>query len=128
MSEEKETKHNVIVRLLSKDPITHTAAVFTLAKSINIDDLDEEDIIILGYDFGDISPGEQPPIQPDRKPSKAAQKIRDIASRSPGALGDLYAFMKGYKWHQIYIGFAAVVLIGTLLFKWAIRLITGNFI
>jgi len=128
MSEEKSTSHNVIVRLLSKDPITHTAAVFTLAKSINIDDLDEEDIIILGYDFGDIAPGKRSPIQNDRKTSKAAQKIKDIASRSPGALGDLYAFMKGYKWHQIYIGFAGIVLIGSLLFKWLMRLIAGTFI
>lgn len=125
MSEEKATKHNLLVRILSESPITYDQALFQLAKAIDKDQLEDNDLILIGFDFDEH--GTHSPNQTDRKSSKAAQKIKDIASRSPGALGDLYAFMKGYKWHQIYIGFAAVVLIGTLLFKWVIRLITGNF-
>jgi hypothetical protein len=126
MSEEKSTSHNVIVRLLSETPITYAAAIYALAKSIDNDILDENDLIIIGYDFNDTDPGSNQ--KTDRKPSKAAQKLKDIASRSPGALGDLFALLKGRKWHEIYLGFAAVVLIGTLLFKWLIRLIAGTFI
>ena len=120
---EKKTNHSILIGLLSESPIPVETALFALRKSIDNDILEDSDLLIVYAREIDT----QDPIQSDRKPSKAAQKIKDIASRSPGALGDLYAFMKGYKWHQIYIGFAAVVLIGTLLFKWAIRLITGGF-
>ena len=123
MSEkEKETTHNVVVRMLSEIPITHSNSVFKLARSIDTDELEAEGLLVLGYDETYVSSDRK-----DGKPSEARKKISEIASRSPGALGDLYAFVKGYKWHQIYIGFAAVVLIGSLLIKWAIRLITGGF-
>jgi hypothetical protein len=126
MSEEEKTNsHNVIVRLLSERPITYASAVFSLAKSIDAEELDSHDLIILGYDFNDIEPGSNVRVKP--KESAAAKKFKEMASRSPGALGDLFAFVKGYKWYQIYIGFAGAVLFGTLLFKWAVRLITGNF-
>ena len=125
MSEEKSTSHNVIVHLLSERPITYAAAVFALAKSIDAEILDENDLIIIGYDFNDTEPGSNQ--KQDRAPSRIAGKIKDIASRSPGALGDLFALLKGRSWKEIYIGFAGIVLISVLLYKWLIRLITGTF-
>lgn len=124
---EKKTEFYFIIELLAESPITPAAALFALRKSIDNDILEDKDLMILTLALTD--PETFPRIDSDssRKASKAKNKIREIASRSPGALGDLYSFMKGYKWHQIYIGFAAVVLIGTLLFKWAVRLITGGF-
>ena len=126
MSEDKSTSHNVIVRLLSERPINYAAAVFALAKSIDAEILDENDLIIIGYDFNDTEPGSNQ--KKDREPSRIAGKIKDIASRSPGALGDLFALLKGRSWKEIYIGFAGTVLICVLLYKWLIRLITGTFI
>ena len=125
MSEEKSTSHNVIVRLLSEHPINYAAAVFALAKSIDAEILEETDLIIIGYDFNDPEPGSN--LKKDREPSKAARKLREIASRSPGALGKIYSLFKGRKWHEIYIGFVGFVLICVLGFKWLIRLLTGTF-
>lgn len=121
MSKEKETKHNVIVRLISESPITYSSAVFKIAKAIDSEILDDEGLIVIGYDFNDPEPGTHL-----RRPSKTGKKLSELASRSPGALGDLYAFIKNYKWYQIYIGFAGIVLAGTLLFKLLVRTITGN--
>ena len=125
MPDEKETKHNVIVHLLSENPITHAAAVFALAKSIDAEILDENDLIIIGYNFNESTPDLNQ--KTDREPSKITQKIKELASRTPGALGSLFSLLKGRKWHEIYIGFAGIVLICTLLYKWLIRLITGTF-
>ena len=125
MSEEKSTSHNVIVCLLSARPITYASAVFALAKSIDVEILDENDLIIIGYDFNDPEPGSNPKQDPE--PSKIAAKIRSAASGSPGAIGKLYSLIQGRKWHEIYIGFAGFVLIAVLLSKWFIRLIAGTF-
>jgi hypothetical protein len=122
MSEEKDTKHNVIVRLLCESPITYSAATFALAKSIDKDTLEDEGLLVVGYDFDNA----ESETRANRDPSAAASKIRGIASRSPGALGDLYAFIKNYKWWQIYIGACGVILAASLIFKLLVRTVTGN--
>lgn len=118
---EKETKHNILVRLLSESPITHDSAVYALVRSIDKAVLEESDIIHLGFDFADPESGIH------TRKEKGPNKLAELAARSPGLLGDIYSFAKKYKWYQIYMGFAGVVLVGTLLFKWFIRLVTGNF-
>jgi hypothetical protein len=126
MSEEKSNKHNVIVRLLSEDPITYSSATFALAKSIDIDKLEDERLIIIGYDFND-SDQEETKTTKSKKPAgektELSKKISAFLSRSPGALGDLYA---QHGWKGLYIGAAAGILVLILLQKWAVRLFTGN--
>ena len=120
-TEEKSTTHNVIVRLLSESPITYASAVFQLAKSIDADQLEDNDLILIGYDFNGVDLGT------NRKKERGQSKLGALAARSPGVLGDLFAFMKNYKWYQIYMGFAGAVLLGSLMLKWIIRAITGSF-
>ena len=123
MTEEKTTKHNLLVRILSESPITYDQALFQLAKAIDKDQLEDNDLILIGFDFDEH--GTHAPQK--KKGSEAGSKLRSFAEKSPGVLGDLYAFIKNYKWHQIYIGFAGLVLGLTLLYKFFIRLITGGF-
>ena len=120
-NDEKKTIHNLVVRLLSESPIGYDAALFQLAKSIDKDQLEENDLILIGFDFDDYDPGTH------RKKERGQSKLGALAARSPGVLGDLFAFMKNYKWYQIYMGFAGAVLLGSLLLKWIIRAITGSF-
>ncbi len=75
----------------------------------------------MGYDFNDSESGTH------TKNKRGPSKLGALAARSPGVLGDLFAFMKNYKWYQIYMGFAGVVLLGSLMLKWIIRAITGTF-
>ncbi len=118
-TEEKSTTHNVIVRLLSEKPITYASAVFQLAKNIDSKKLEDNGLILMGYDFNDLGT--------HRKKERGPSKLGALAARSPGVLGDLFAFMKNYKWYQIYMGFAGAVLLGSLMLKWIIRAITGSF-
>ena len=118
---EKQTKHNMIVRLLSETPITYDAALFQLAKSIDKDMLEENDLILLGFDFDDSEPGTH--TQKERGPSKLAE----IARRFPGPLGGLLSFLKGRSARDLYVGFCGTALLGILLYKWIIRAITGTF-
>ena len=119
-NDEKKTIHNLVVRLLSETPITYDTALFQLAKAINKDQLEDNDLMLIGFDFTGV-----PDAQTQKK--RGPNKLGELAARSPGVLGDLFAFMKNYKWYQIYMGFAGAVLLGSLLLKWIIRAITGSF-
>ena len=123
MSEEKTTKHNLLVRILSESPITYDQALFQLAKAIDKDQLEDNDLILIGFDFDEH--GTHAPQREKR--SAAGSKLRSFAERSPGALGKIYSLLQGRKWHEIYVGFAGVVLICVLLSKWIIRFIAGAF-
>ena len=120
-NDEKKTIHNLVVRLLSERPISYDTALFQLAKSINKEQLEENDLILIGFDFNDSE------FTTRTKKERGPSKLGELAARSPGVLGDLFAFMKNYKWYQIYMGFAGAVLLGSLMLKWIIRAITGTF-
>ena len=123
---EKKTNHSILIGLLSESPIPVETALFALRKSIDNDILEDSDIMIV---YARELDAETVNLEKkDREPSRIAGKIKDIASRSPGVLGDLFALLKGRSWKEIYIGFAGTVLICVLLYKWFIRLITGTFI
>ena len=125
MSElEKQTKHNIIVRLLSETPITYDAALFQLAKSIDKETLEENDMLLLGFDsywLNDTEP--ETHTQKESGPSK----LMNLARRFPGPIGDLLKRLKGTSARNLYIGFCGTVLLGILLYKWFIRLVTGTF-
>ena len=120
-TDEKQTKHNMIVRLLSETPITYDSALFQLAKSIDKEMLEENDLILLGFDFNDSEPGTH--TQKERGPSK----LMDLARRFPGPLGALLKMLKGTSARNLYIGFCGTVLLGILLYKRIFRLVTGTF-
>jgi hypothetical protein len=126
MSEEKATKHNILIRLLSEEAITYDSALFQLAKCLDKETLQDEGILILGYDFGDAEPGTHTEKK-ERQPSRLVARLNKAAERSPGALGDLYSMLRKYSWRQLYIGGAAAILILILAYKWTIRILTGTF-
>lgn len=111
----------MIVRLLSETPITYNSALFHLAKSIDKEMLEENNLILLGFDFDTPDPGTH--TKKERGPSKLAE----IARRFPGPLGDLLTFFKGRSARDLYVGFCGTVLLGILLYKWILRAITGTF-
>ena len=117
---EKKTQHNLVVRILSESPITYAAAVYALAKAIDTIELEESDLIIVGYDFSGV-----PDAQTQEK--KGTSKLAELAARSPGAIGDFLALFKGRSPRDLYIMFCGVVLGSILLYKWLIRLVTGTF-
>ncbi len=117
---EKKTSHNLLVRLLSESPITYDAALFQLAKAIDKEQLEDNDLILVGFDFTGI----------DTLPTKRVKgdsRLAQLAARSPGALGDFLALFKGRSPRDLYIMFCATVLGSILLYKWTIRLLTGTF-
>ena len=117
---EKKTSHNLLVRLLSESPITYDAALFQLAKAIDKDQLEDNDLILVGFDFAGID-------QLPTKRTKGDSRLAKLAARSPGALGDLLALFKGRSPRDLYIMFCGSVLGLILAYKWFIRLITGTF-
>ncbi len=127
MAEEKSSKHNIVIRVLSPTEITYDQAVFKLASSFYNNALEENGLLILGYDFDDPETGTHSQRKRKAGKSQVSSKLGDLAARSPGVLGDFFSLLKGYKWHQLYMGFAALVIGGALLWKWLIRLITGTF-
>lgn len=118
---EKKTSHNLLVRLLSESPITYDAALFQLAKAIDKEQLEENDLILVGFDFRGLV--QETPQEKEKGTSKLAQ----LAARSPGAIGDFLALFKGRSPRDLYIMFCGVVLGSILLYKWIIRLVTGTF-
>jgi hypothetical protein len=126
---EKKTNHSILIDLLSEYPITVDTALFALRKSIDNDILEDSDLLIVYAREIETrpealtwKPDERAPE--DRKPSAAAQQIKEIAKRSPGALGDLYA---RYGWKGLYVGGAGVIMIAIIAVKWTIRILTGTF-
>jgi hypothetical protein len=119
---EKKTTHNLIVRLLSESPITYDAALFQLAKAIDRDQLEDNDLILVGFDFTGVPDAEK---QKDKE--TGTSKLAQLAARSPGAIGDFLALFKGKSPRDLYIMFCGVVLGSILLYKWIIRLVTGTF-
>ncbi len=119
--DEKQTKHNMIVRLLSETPITYDSALFHLAKSIDKDILEENGLILLGFDFDNAEPGTH------TQKERGSSKLAEIARRFPGPLGDLLKFIKARSARDLYVGFCGTVLLGLLLYKWILRAITGTF-
>ena len=117
---EKKTKHNLLVRILSETPITYDAALFQLAKAIDKDQLEDNDLILIGFDFD-----EHGTHAPQKK--KGDSKLAALAARSPGALGDFFALFKGRSPRDLYIMFCGSVLGLILAYKWIIRLLTGTF-
>lgn len=122
--EVKATRHNVIILLLSDNPITYSQATFKLAKTIDTDLLADNGLLILGYDFAN---GLEIDDQKNRKRSQTGSRIAAVLEGSPGALGKLYAKAKGIGWKQLYLGFAAGVILLILLSKWIGRILTGTF-
>ena len=120
-TDEKQTKHNMIVRILSETPITYDAALFQLAISIDKETLEDNGLILLGFDFDTAEPGT--PTKEERR----SNKLAEIARRFPGPAGDLLSFMKSRSARDLYVGFCGAVLLGILLFKWIMRLVTGTF-
>lgn len=120
-NDEKKTIHNLVVRLLSESAITYDTALFQLAKAIDKDQLEENDLILIGFDFNDHDPGTH------TKKNRGPSKIAALAARSPGVLGDLMALLTGRSKRDLYLGFCGAVLLSILLYKWAFRLITGTF-
>ena len=118
---EKQTKHNLLVRILSETPITYDAALYQLAKAIDKDQLEDNDIMLIGFDFD-----EHGTHAPQEK-KKGESKLAALAASSPGALGDFFALFKGRSPRDLYIMFCGVVLASILAYKWIIRLITGTF-
>ena len=123
--EVKATRHNVIILLLSDKPITYSKATFKLAKTIDTDLLADNGLLILGYDFKN---GLDPQQSTNGQQSKTGSKITAALQGSTGALGKIYALVKGRSWKELYIGFAALVLVSILLVKWVGRILTGTFI
>lgn len=119
--DEKQTKHNMIVRLLSETPITYDVALFQLAKSIDKDTLEDNGLILLGFDFDTAEPGTH------ERRERGPNKLAEIARRIPGPLGDLLTFFKGRSARDLYVGFCGTVLLAILLYKWILRAITGTF-
>lgn len=118
-NDEKKTSHNLLVHLLSESPITYDAARFQLAKAIDKEQLEDNDILIIGFDI----------INADKRSdhkSKMGSKLSQLAARSPGVLGDLMALLKGRSKRDLYLGFCGAVLLAILLSKWAFRLVTGT--
>ena len=115
---EKKTNHNILIGLLSESPIPIEKALFALRKSIDDTILEDADLMIVYA--RELEAGHGTHAKKEREPSK----LGSLAARSPGVIGDLFAFVKNYKWYQIYMGFAGIVLIGSLLLKWVIRFIT----
>lgn len=120
-TDEKHTTHNVLVRLLSETPITYDSALYLLAKAIDKEQLEETDLIVLGFDFGVGIP------RTHTKNERGPSRIAKIAARSPGVLGDLMSLLKGRSARDLYIGFCGAALLAILLYKWAFRLVTGTF-
>ena len=119
---EKKTQHNLLVRLLSETPITYDTALYQLAKAINKDQLEENDLMLIGFDFTGV-----PDTQTQKKKEKGTSKLAQLAARSPGAIGDFLSLFKGKSPRDLYIMFCGVVLGSILLYKWIIRLVTGTF-
>lgn len=119
--EEKQTKHTLIVRLLSETPITYNSALFQLAKSIDKEMLEENGLIPLGFDFDNAEP------ETHERRERGPSKLAEIARRVPGPLGDLLTFIKGRSARDLYVGFCGTVLLGILLYKWILRAVTGTF-
>ena len=117
---EKKTKHNLLVRLLSESPITYDTALFQLAKAIDKEQLEDNDLILVGFDFTGI--GTLP-----TKRVKGDSRLAQLAARSPGALGDFLALFKGRSPRDLYIMFCGSVLAVILGYNWFIRLLTGTF-
>ena len=117
---EKKTNHNLLVRLLSESPITYDAALFQLAKAIDKEQLEDNDLILVGFDFNGVD-------QLPTKRVKGDSRLAQLAARSPGALGDFFALFKGRSPRDLYIMFCGTVLGAILAYKWIIRLITGTF-
>ena len=117
---EKKTQHNLLVRLLSETPITYDTALYQLAKAIDKDQLEDNDLMLIGFDFSGV-----PDAQTQEK--KGTSKLAELAARSPGAIGDFLALFKGRSPRDLYIMFCGVVLGSILLYKWLIRLVTGTF-
>ena len=121
---EKQTKHNIIVRLLSETPINYDTALFQLAKAIDKEKLEENDMLLLGFDsfwLEDAESGNH------KKKERGPNKLAEIARRFPGPLGDLLKMLKGTSARNLYIGFCGFILLAILLSKWVMRLITGTF-
>ena len=114
----------MIVCLLSESAITYDEAVFGLAKAINKDELETNDLLIMGYDIGDYL---NPDANNNKKTSQTGSKITAALSGSTGALGKIYAKLKGRSLKELYIGFAGACLLSILLVKWIGRLLTGTF-
>lgn len=117
----KQTKHNLLVRILSKQPITYDTALFRLVESIDLEKLLENDLLVLGFDFEDSEPGTH------RKKERGQSRIAELAARSPGVIGDLMSLLKGRSKRDLYIGFCGVFLLAYLLYQWTFRLVTGTF-
>lgn len=117
---EKKTNHNLLVRLLSESPITYDTALFQLAKAIDKDQLEDNDLILVGFDFNGV---DQAPSQRVKGDSFLAK----LTARSPGALGKFFALFKGRSPRDLYIMFCGSVLAIILAYKWTIRLLTGTF-
>ena len=111
----------MIVRLLSETPITYDTALFQLAKSIDKETLEDNGLILLGFDFDIAEPGTH------EKKERGPNKLAEIARRFPGPAGDLLSFMKSRSARDLYVGFCGTVLLGILLYKWIFRLVTGTF-
>lgn len=118
---EKKTSHNLLVRLLSESPITYDAALFQLAKAIDKEQLEDNDLILVGFDFTGVSDAQT------QKKVKGDSRLAQLVARSPGALGDFLALFKGRSPRDLYIMFCALVLGAILAYKWTIRLLTGTF-
>ena len=118
--DEKQTKHNMIVRLLSETPITSDSALYLLAKAIDKEQLEENDLIILGLGFNVFETGTH------AKQERGQSRIAELAARSPGVIGDLMSLLKGRSKRDLYLGFCGVTLLAILLYKWVIRLVTGT--
>jgi hypothetical protein len=123
MSDEKKTKHNLMVRILSESPITYDAALFQLAKAIDKDQLEDNDIMLIGFDFEE----HETHTPAKKEKGERSSKLAQLAARSPGAIGDFLALFKGRSPRDLYIMFCALILGSILAYKWFIRLITGTF-
>ena len=123
----KATRHNVTVCLLAEKPITYASATFQLAKSIDAGNLEDNGLIVMGYEISS-SLQPDPNIKNNQLQRNGNKKrIIDAAEGSLGALGKITAKLKQYTWKQLYIGFGAGVLLSILLVKWVGRILTGTF-
>jgi hypothetical protein len=104
------------------DPTDELISDFT--RCIDYEELHGYDLTIAGITIIDSIPSDnESKYQELRKKtnSKAINGIKEKFSAAPGILGTFYNFLKNFKWWQIYIGFAGVILVGSLLSKWFIR-------
>lgn len=88
-------------------------------KSIDLAVLNDAGVFLVACDFdkssGKLTPKDEGPKEENEKPeskNKILAFTSSILKKTPG----LVAFLKKYKWWQIYIGMAAVILI--LQFAW----------